>query len=86
MQVTLALIALALGYKVYIDGSREKEGLKLLGQSIGVVVMIVALLSAACGVTRCMMKQGCSLMKKDCSMMSKASCPLSRSSDSPSNP
>ena len=36
MSIALSLIALVLGYKVFLDASKEKEGLKLLGQSIGI--------------------------------------------------
>jgi len=49
MHIALALIALTLGYKVFADASKEKEGLKLLGQIIGIFVMILALLGTLCG-------------------------------------
>ena len=48
MAVVLCLIALALGYKVFIDASKEKNGVKLLGQVIGIAVMIFAILFAGC--------------------------------------
>ncbi|MBI4352744.1 MAG: hypothetical protein HY593_02340 [Candidatus Omnitrophica bacterium] len=49
----LGLIALALGYFVFVAGSKEKEGLKLLGQVIGIMVMIGALLAVSCSMVKC---------------------------------
>ena len=72
MHGAISLVALALGYKVFTDAHKEKEGLKLLGQTIGVVVMIAAVLSILCGVGKCMGKSGCPMMGKgDGSMMAK---------------
>ncbi len=48
MSVALCLIALSLGYLVFYQASHAKEGLKILGQTIGVIVMIISVLSAAC--------------------------------------
>lgn len=45
----ISLIALALGYKVYVDAGKEKEGAKILGQAIGVFVMIAAVLVTLMG-------------------------------------
>lgn len=45
----ISLIALALGYKVYVDAGKEKEGVKILGQAIGVFVMIAAVLVTLMG-------------------------------------
>jgi len=58
MHVALGLIALALGYLVFVNASKEKEGIKLLGQVIGIVVMIAALLVMMCGVMKCAYKYG----------------------------
>ena len=74
MQVPISLVALALGYKVFADSHKEKEGLKLLGQIIGIVVMIAALLSVVCGATKCM-------SHSNCSMMPKTACPMHASMD-----
>ena len=83
MHITVDLIALAVGYKIYADACKEKEGLRLLGRAIGIVVMIAGLLCAAYGVSKCAMKQRCSTMKQDCPMMSKAnSAVLDKSSGS----
>ena len=72
MHGAISLVALALGYKVFTDAHKEKEGLKLLGQMIGVVVMIAAALSMLCGVMKCMGKSDCPMMRKsECSMMGK---------------
>ena len=62
MYAVLGLIALALGYKVFVDAGKEKEGVKLLGQVIGIFVMIAAVLSILCGTMKCMTKYG----KYDC--------------------
>ena len=53
MSCAVGLIALAVGYLVFLQGSKEKEGLKLLGQVIGIVVMIAAVLAVACGASQC---------------------------------
>ena len=54
MKIVLALVALVLGYRAFLDASKEKEGVKLLGQVIGIFVMIVALLAFVCGVMKCL--------------------------------
>ncbi len=48
MSVALCLIALSLGYLVFYQASHAKEGLKILGQTIGVIVMIISVLSSVC--------------------------------------
>ncbi len=52
MSVAICLIALSLGYLVFYQASLAKEGLKILGQTIGVIVMIIAALTTACCVTQ----------------------------------
>ncbi len=69
MSVALCLIALAVGYKVFVDALKEKKDLKFLGQAIGIFVMVAALLSSVCAVMKCAYKSGCP-------MMSKYSCPM----------
>ena len=59
MSCAFSLIALGVGYLVYLHASKEKEGVKLLGQAIGIVVMIGAVLSLFCGAARCMKRDGC---------------------------
>ena len=76
MHVAISLVALALGYKVFADAHKEKEGLKLLGQVIGIVVMLAALLSVVCGATKCMGHSGCPVMAK-------SACPMHPSMDGP---
>lgn len=78
MSLALCLIALALGYKVFLDASKEKEGLKLLGQIIGIVVMALALVSAVCASLKCMTKAGCPMVSKayNCPVSAKVSCPM----------
>ena len=77
MHSAVALIALALGYKVFVDAHKEKEGLKLLGQIIGIVVMLAAVLCMLCGAAKCMTKSQCSLMSKTgCPLAAKTTCPM----------
>lgn len=52
MFISLCLIALSLGYLVFLGASKEKEGLRLLGQVIGVLVMIVSFLATVCCVSQ----------------------------------
>ncbi len=59
----LGLIALALGYKVYVDASKEKDGVKFLGQAIGILVMIGAVLVILCGAMKCLSMYGGCPMK-----------------------
>ena len=59
MHCAVALIALSVGYLVYLHASKEKEGVKLLGQVIGIFVMIAAVLCLACSTAKCMKKNGC---------------------------
>jgi len=78
MIIALGLIALALGYKVYVDASKEKEGVKLLGQVIGIVVILGALSLVACGVMKCVKYYGCPMGgKATCPITAKANCPMS---------
>lgn len=51
MSVSLCLMALGLGYVVLVVASKEKEGLKILGQTVGVIILLVSLLSAICCLT-----------------------------------
>ena len=63
------LVALGVGYLVYVTASKEKEGAKLLGQVIGIFVMIAAVLSVVCASMH-------GMHKDRCSMMEKGSCPF----------
>ncbi|MBI3315956.1 MAG: hypothetical protein HYZ87_03160 [Candidatus Omnitrophica bacterium] len=77
MFAAVALIALALGYKVFTDAYREKDGLKILGQIVGVFVMVAALFGFICGISRCATKgQYAKMGKANCAMMAKANCPM----------
>lgn len=71
MRSALILISLGVGYWVYLTGSKEKEGLKKLGQAIGALIMIGSVLLILAGAMRC------SYMKKKCLMMAKFGCPVS---------
>lgn len=47
MKLGLLLIALGMGYKVYVDASKEKGNLKTLGQWVGAVIMAASLVVSA---------------------------------------
>ena len=79
MHVSLTLIALALGYLVFLSASKEKEGIKILGQVIGIVVMLAALLAFACESAKCATKYGCHIMQK-------MPCPMMGQKDMPGGP
>ena len=64
MSCAVGLIALALGYGVFLQASKEKEGLRLLGQVIGIAVMIGAVLSGFCAAKYKMMGPGCPMSSK----------------------
>ncbi len=82
MGIAISLVALALGYKVFADANKEKEGIKLLGQVIGIVVMLAALASIACGAVKCMGRSECSMMSKsNCPMMAKTTCAVHPATD-----
>src|SRR3989338_8527625 len=77
MYIGIALVALALGYKALVDASKEKEGLKILGQAIGIFVILASMVGFVCGVTKCI-KKGCDLRgKAGCPISAKANCPTS---------
>ncbi len=75
MSLALGLIALGVGYLVFAAASKEKEGVKLLGQIIGIVVMVVALATSICAGMKCM--KGCPMGK------GKWMCPISGSAQAP---
>ena len=58
MSCAVALVALSLGYLVYVSAGKEKEGVKLLGQVIGIFVMIAAVMALMCSTAKCMRKGG----------------------------
>ncbi len=71
MSVALALIALALGYKTFVDASKEKKVVKVLGRAIGIFIMVIASLLSLCGAMKYAYKSGCPIM-------SKFSCPIAK--------
>lgn len=48
MSIAVCLIALSLGYLVFYQASQSKESLKVLGQAIGSIVMVLSILSSVC--------------------------------------
>ena len=70
MSCGVGLIALGVGYLVFSNAMKEKEGLKLLGQVIGILIMIGAIVSSLC-IAKCKMMGGA------CPMSGKAMmCPV----------
>ena len=63
MSCAMGLVALGVGYLVYLNANKEKEGLKLLGQVIGILIMIGAVMSSICGASKCMRGGHCSMSK-----------------------
>ncbi len=63
MGCAMSLVALGVGYLVLLSANKEKEGLKLLGQAIGIIIMIAAILSALCASSKCMKSSSCSMSK-----------------------
>ena len=62
MSCAVTLIALGVGYLVFMQASKEKEGVKLLGQTLGIFVMIASVLCLMCGAVKCALKgYGCPL-------------------------
>ena len=72
MSCAMGLIALGVGYLVLLSANKEKEGLKLLGQVIGILIMIAAVLSSLCAATKCMKKGECSMSMAGSSTSGKA--------------
>ena len=72
MSCAMGLIALGVGYLVLLNANKEKEGLKLLGQVIGILIMIAAILSSLCAAGKCMKRGECSMGKDKAPM-----CPIS---------
>ncbi len=63
MGCAMSLVALGVGYLVLLSANKEKEGLKLLGQAIGILIMVAALMTAVCAASKCMKSGSCSMGK-----------------------
>ena len=72
MSCAVGLIALGVGYLVFLHASKEKEGVKLLGQVIGIFVMFAAVLCLVGSTAKCMKRDGCPFSGKKAPM-----CPMS---------
>lgn len=70
MSISFCLMALGLGYVVLVVASKEKEGLKILGQTVGVVILLVSLLTTICCLT------GSWIAKTGDGYGAKAGCPV----------
>ena len=67
MNIALDLIAVAVGYKVFADASKEKNGLKEGGRLIGVFIITLAL---------CVIAYTMIAAYSLCSVMGGGACPL----------
>ena len=76
-QGAMALVALGVGYLTFAAASKEKEGLKLLGQAIGIFVMIAAFLLVLCSAAKCAGKYSYGKGSGNCQLSQKAPlCPM----------
>ncbi len=80
MSCAMALVALGVGYLVLLNANKEKEGIKLLGQVIAILIMIGAVASSICAASKC--GHG-GYGKGECAMMSKGApmCPISHAKE-----
>ena len=76
MQIGITLVSMSLGYLAYVQATKEKDGLRILGQAVGIFVILASIAGFVCGASRCMMKKGM------CSMPMKMNCPISGSNQS----
>ncbi|OGW83274.1 MAG: hypothetical protein A3C47_02750 [Omnitrophica bacterium RIFCSPHIGHO2_02_FULL_51_18] len=68
MVIAGSLIALSLGYKVFLDATKEKGSTRSFGRILGTLVIIIALCGTVCGI----LYKVCSYSgKADCKLMSK---------------
>ena len=77
MSCALALIALGVGYMVVLSANKEKEGFKLLGQVIGILIMVGSVLSSICA-AKCSHDGSCPMMSKSAPM-----CPINHAKEAP---
>ena len=74
MHGAIGLVALAFGYLTFVQAAKEKEGIKTLGQVIGIFVMVVAALAVLCSAMKCVGKGSCPMMARNgCPVTSKMS-------------
>ena len=67
MHIGITLVSLSLGYLTYVQATKEKEGLRILGQVVGIFVILASIAGFICGVTKCVKKGMCSMpMKMNC--------------------
>jgi len=79
MYIALNLIALALGYLVFLEATKEKKDTKTVGRLIGVFIMTAALGTiliafAESSATNCIKKGGfnCPILSKHCLLKGKS--------------
>lgn len=49
MGIAFSLIALGVGYKVYLDSSKEQGRLRTYGRAIGLFIIVASLAGVLCG-------------------------------------
>ncbi len=64
MGYAMSAIALGVGYLVLLRAGKEKDFLRLSGMSIGIFLMLTAVISMCCASKYSSMKNGCPLMSK----------------------
>ena len=66
----VSLIALGIGYLVFVKAAKEIGNVKVVGKGIAVLIMLVSLLTLLCNSMTCIAKKGCPFSGKgSCSMM-----------------
>ena len=76
MGCAMSLVALGIGYLVLLNANKEKEGLKLLGQAIGIIILVGALMTAVCAATKCMKGGACGMGEKKMCHTSASGAPM----------
>ena len=76
MHIGLSLIALALGYKIFIEATKEKGGRKTLGRAIGIYVMLLGFLASVFWIAKYSNYYRCKMQGGRCPIM--AMCPVKR--------
>ncbi|MBI4432923.1 MAG: hypothetical protein HY592_05540 [Candidatus Omnitrophica bacterium] len=75
MFIAGGLIALGVGYLVLVMANKEKEGVKILGQAIGIFVILASILCIVCSVSKCAGKYA---GKSGCSPAQAQQCPMTQ--------
>ena len=77
MGCAVNLIALGVGYMVFLSATKEKGGIRDFGRIVGIVIIIASIASGICGAMRCKyLKNACGMKSGMCPVMAKQKCPI----------